>query len=60
MQLNGSLKNWCKLDIDLNTNIHIDLNFVFAKNKEEDEIYPLSTIKIAEAQHKDQELKVYF
>jgi hypothetical protein len=61
------LKNWCKLDIDpdkldidLNTNKHDDWNLVFAHHKEEDEIYPLTTIEIAEAQRKDQELKVYF
>ena len=33
---------------------------MFAHHKEEDEIYPLTTIEIAEAQHKDQELKDYF
>jgi hypothetical protein len=33
---------------------------VFANYKEEDEIYLLTTMEIAEAQHKDQELKVYF
>jgi hypothetical protein len=33
---------------------------VFAHHKEEDDIYPLTTIEIAEAQHKDRELKVYF
>jgi hypothetical protein len=32
---------------------------VFAHHKEEDEIYPHTTIEIAEAQHKDQVLKVY-
>ncbi len=37
-----------------------DLNFAFANHKEEDKIYPLTTIEIAEAQHKDQELKAYF
>ncbi len=59
-------KNWCKLeldadklDIDLNTNKHDDWNFVFAHHKEEDKIYPLTTIEIAETQRKDQELKVY-
>jgi hypothetical protein len=59
--------NWCKLDIDadkldidLNTNKHDDWNLVFAHHEEEDEIYPLNTIKISEAQRKDQELKVYF
>jgi hypothetical protein len=51
-------KHWCNLEID--TNKHEDLNFVFAHHKEEDEIYPLTTIEIAEAQRKDGELKVYF
>jgi hypothetical protein len=50
-------KHWCNLEID--TNKPKDLNFVFANHREEDEIYPLTTIEIAEAQHKDQELKVY-
>jgi hypothetical protein len=61
------LKNWCKLDkdadklnIDLNTDKHENWDLVFAHHEEEDEIYPLTTIEIADAQHKDQELKVYF
>jgi hypothetical protein len=33
---------------------------VFANHREEDEIYPLTTIEIAEAQHKDQESKAYY
>ncbi len=33
---------------------------MFASHGEEEKIYPLTTIKIAEAQRKDQELKVYF
>jgi hypothetical protein len=33
---------------------------VFAHHKEEDEIYPLTITEIAEAQRKDQELKVYY
>jgi hypothetical protein len=45
-------KNWCKLDIDLNTNKDEDWNFAFAHHKEEDEIYPLNTLEIAEAQCK--------
>jgi hypothetical protein len=58
-------KNWCKLDIDtdkqyLNTNKHDDWNLVFAHHKEEEEIYPLTTIEIAEVHRIDQELKVYF
>jgi hypothetical protein len=33
---------------------------MFARHKEEEKIYPLTTIEIAEAQRKDQQLKVYF
>jgi hypothetical protein len=33
---------------------------VFANHREEDEIYPLKTIEIAEAQKKDQNLKIYY
>jgi hypothetical protein len=39
-------KHWCNLEID--TNKHEDLNLVFAKHGEEDELYPLTTIEIAE------------
>jgi hypothetical protein len=60
-------KNWCeldidldKLDIDLSTKKHEDWNLLFAHHKEEEEIYPLTTIEIAEAQRKELELKVYF
>ncbi len=58
-------KNWCKLDIDSDnldsyTNKHDDRNLVFAYHKEEDKMYPLTLTEIADAQHKDQELKVYF
>jgi hypothetical protein len=56
-------KSWCKLDndpdkldIDLNTNKHEDWNLILAHHKEEEDIYPLTTIEIAEAQQKDQEL----
>jgi hypothetical protein len=51
-------KHWCNLEID--TNKPEDLNFKFANHGEEDDIYPLTTVEIAEAQHKDQELKAYF
>ncbi len=51
-------KHWCNLEID--TDKHKDLNFAFANNREEKEVYPLATIEIAEAQCKDQELKVYY
>ncbi len=58
-------KNWCKLDIDSYnldsyTNKHDDWNLVFAHHEEEDKVYPLTLTKIADAQHKDRELKVYF
>jgi hypothetical protein len=51
-------KHWCKLEVDINK--HEDLNLVFANHGEEDGIYPLTTIEIAKAQQKDQELKVYY
>jgi hypothetical protein len=50
-------KYWCNLEID--TNKPKDLNFAFADHREKDEIYPLTTIEIAEAQLTDQELKAY-
>ena len=58
-------KNWCKLDIDSDnldsyTDKHDNWNLVFAHHKEEDKIYPLTLTEIANAQRKDQELKVYF
>jgi hypothetical protein len=48
-------KHWCNLEID--TGKHEDLNFTFVNHGEEDKIYPLTTIEIAEAQRKDQEFK---
>jgi hypothetical protein len=51
-------KHLCNLEID--TDKHEDLNFTFANHREEDKIYPLTTIEIAEAQCKDRELKVYY
>jgi hypothetical protein len=33
---------------------------VFAHHKEEEEVYPLTLTEIADAQHKDRELKAYF
>jgi hypothetical protein len=47
-------------NLEIDTNKHVKLNFAFANHREEDEIYPLTTIEIAEAQHKDQELKAYY
>ncbi len=59
------LKSLCELDIDSDnldsyTDKHVDWNLVFAHHKEEEEVYPLTLTEIADAQHKDQELKVYF
>ena len=58
-------KQWCELDLDSNdldsyTDKHDDWDLVFAHHKEEDEIYPLLITEIADTQHKDRELKVYF
>ncbi len=58
-------KNWCELDIDSDnldsyTVKHDDWNLVFAHHEEEDKIYPLTLTEIADAQRKDQELKVYY
>jgi hypothetical protein len=51
-------KRWCNLNIG--THQTKDLNFVFANHGEEEEIYPLTTIEIAQAQPKDREIKVYY
>ncbi len=58
-------KKWCKLDIDSDnldsyTKKHDDWNLVFAHHEEEEKVYSLTLTEIADAQHKDQELKVYF
>ena len=63
--LDESLKNWCKLDIDSDNldsynDKHDDWNLVFAHHEEEEKIFPLTLTEISDAQHKDQELKVYF
>jgi hypothetical protein len=55
-------KKWCKLDLDSDNldsyiNKHDDWNLMFAHHKEEEEVYPLTLTEIADAQHKDQELK---
>jgi hypothetical protein len=58
-------KKWCKLDIDSDNldsymDKHDNWNIVFAHHKEEGKVYHLTLIEIADAQRKDQELKVYF
>jgi hypothetical protein len=52
-------KLWCKVETD-DTTKHEDLNLLFATHGEEDEIYPLTIIEIAEAQQKDRNLKIYY
>jgi hypothetical protein len=47
-------------NLDSDTDKHDDWNLVFAHHEEEGEIYPLTVTKIADAQRKDRELKVYF
>jgi hypothetical protein len=58
-------KKWWELDIDSDnldsyTNKHDDWNLMFAHRKEEEEVHPLTSTEIADAQCKDQELKAYF
>ncbi len=48
-------KKWCKLNIDSDnidsyTNKHDDWNLLFAYNKEENKIYPLTVTEIADVQ----------
>ncbi len=52
-------KHWCNGETD-DTTKYEDLNLVFATHREEDEIYPLTIIEIAEAQKKDRNLKIYY
>ena len=57
-------KNWCELDTDSDnldsyTDKHNNWNLVFAHHEEEDKIHPLTLTEIADAQRKDQKLKVY-
>ncbi len=52
-------KHWCNVETE-DTTKHEDLNLVFATHREEDKIYPLTIIEIAEAQKKDQNLKIYY
>jgi hypothetical protein len=42
-------KHWCNVETD-DTTKHEDLNLMFATHGEEDKIYPLTIIEIAEAQ----------
>ena len=58
-KLVDTLKHWCNVETD-DTTKHEDLNLVFATHREENEIYPLTMIEIAEAQKKDPNLKIYY
>ncbi len=37
--------NWCNLDIDVNTDKHKDLNFVFANHEEEEDMSQENLVK---------------
>ncbi len=46
-------KHWCNLEMDDTIEHHEDqMNLVFANHGKEEDIYPLTTIEIAEAQKK--------
>jgi hypothetical protein len=51
--MDDSLKKRCKLELDDTTNYE-DLNLAFGNHREEDALYLLTTIEIAEAQKRDQ------
>jgi hypothetical protein len=53
-------KHWCNLEKDDTTEHEDQMNLVFANHGKEEEIYPLTTIEIAESQKKDRKLKTYF
>ena len=53
-------KHWCNLNMDDTTEHEDHMNLVFTNHGEEEDIYPLTTIEIAEAQKKDQQLKIYY
>ena len=53
-------KHWCSLEMDDTTEHADQLNLVFANHGREEEIYPLTTIEIAEAQKKDRQLKTFY
>jgi hypothetical protein len=52
-------KHWCNVETD-DTTRHEDLNLMFANHRKEDEIYPFTTIQIAEAKNRDRNLKIYY
>jgi hypothetical protein len=52
-------KHWCNVETD-DTTKHEDWNLVFANHGEEDEIYSLTIIEIAEAQKINRNLKIYY
>ncbi len=53
-------KHWCNLEMDDTAEHEDQMNLVFANHGQEEDIYPLITIEIAEAQKKDRQIKIYF
>jgi hypothetical protein len=52
-------KHWCNLEMNDIIEYEDRMNLVFANHREEEEIYPPTTIEIAKAQKEDQQLKIY-
>jgi hypothetical protein len=52
-------KHWCNLNMNDTIEHEDHMNLVFANHREEEEIYPLTTIEIAKAQKEDQQFKIY-
>jgi hypothetical protein len=46
-------KNWCKIELNDTIKQEDNLNLMFENHREENDIYPLTIIEIAEAQKKD-------
>jgi hypothetical protein len=53
-------KHWCNLEMDDTTEHEDQMNLVFANPRQEEDRYPLTTIEIATAQKKAQQLKIYY
>ncbi len=52
-------KHWCNLNMNDTIEHEDHMNLVSTNHREEEEIYPLTTIKIAKAQKEDRQLKIY-
>jgi hypothetical protein len=53
-------KHWRNLEKDDTTEHEDQMNLVFPNHGKEEDKYPLTIIEIAEAQKKDQQLKIYY